>query len=84
MFPGLFNAKDSEGDEPKYEDEDEDDPNSYEESQQKSFNENYGLYHMIVKMADGDLMKVQQLYELPIVAIFNHLSYLSSGGYKKQ
>lgn len=39
---------------------------------------------MIVKVADGDLVKVQELYELPIVAIFNHLSYLSSGGYKKQ
>jgi len=39
---------------------------------------------MIVKVADGDLIKVQELYELPIVAIFNHLSYLSAGGYKKQ
>ena len=39
---------------------------------------------MIVKMADGDLVKVQQLYELPIVAIFNHLSYLTAGGHKKQ
>lgn len=84
MFPGLFNPKDSEGDESDYEEEDEDDPNSYEESQQKAFNESYGLYHMIVKMADGDLMKVQQLYELPIVAIFNHISYLTAGGYKKQ
>ena len=39
---------------------------------------------MIVKMAEGDLVKVQSLYELPIIAIFNHLSYLSAGGYKKQ
>jgi hypothetical protein len=38
---------------------------------------------MIVKLADGDLVKVQELYELPIIAIFNHLSYLTSGGYKK-
>jgi len=39
---------------------------------------------MLVKLSDGDLVKVQELYELPIVAIFNHLSYLGSGGYKKQ
>ena len=38
---------------------------------------------MIVKMADGDLVKVQQLYELPIVGIFNHLVYLQAGGHKK-
>ena len=38
---------------------------------------------MIVKMADGDLVKVQQLYELPIIAIFNHLVYLQAGGHKK-
>jgi hypothetical protein len=37
-----------------------------------------------VKLADGDLVKLQELYELPIVAIFNHLIYLNAGGYKKQ
>jgi len=38
---------------------------------------------MMVKVSDGDLIKLQELYEMPIVAIFNHLSYLNSGGYKK-
>lgn len=38
---------------------------------------------MIVKLADGDLVRVQELFELPIMAIFNHISYLTSGGYKK-
>jgi hypothetical protein len=28
-------------------------------------------------------MKVQELYELPIMAVLNHISYLNSGGYKK-
>lgn len=39
---------------------------------------------MMVKLADGNLVYLQELYELPIIAIFNHLSYLTSGGYKKQ
>lgn len=39
---------------------------------------------MIVKLAGGDLVALQQLYELPIVGIFNHIVYLNSGGYKKQ
>jgi hypothetical protein len=38
---------------------------------------------MLVKLSDGDLVKLQSLYELPVVAIFNHISYLSSGGWKK-
>lgn len=33
---------------------------------------------MLVKVAEEDLVKVQQLYDLPIVAIFNHLSYKMS------
>jgi hypothetical protein len=33
---------------------------------------------MLVRTADNDLVKVQQLYELSIVAIFNHLSYKMS------
>ena len=38
---------------------------------------------MMFKVADGDLVKLQQLYELPIIAIFNHLAYLNSGGFRK-
>jgi hypothetical protein len=38
---------------------------------------------MIVKLADGDLMQVQQLYELPIIAVLNHIAYMASGGYRK-
>lgn len=37
---------------------------------------------MIARLADGDLIKIQQLYELPIKSIFNHLSYVLSGGVK--
>lgn len=35
---------------------------------------------MIARLADGDLLKIQEYYELPIKAIFNHLSYQMSGG----
>jgi hypothetical protein len=35
---------------------------------------------MISRLADGDLMKIQSLYELPVMAVLNHVSYLSSGG----
>lgn len=35
---------------------------------------------MIAKLADGDLLKMQSYYELPIISIFNHLSYQLSGG----
>ena len=59
-------------------DEDDSSPGSYEESKAASFQKNWGLYDMMVKTADGDLVKVQQLYELPVVAIFNHLSYKMS------
>jgi hypothetical protein len=38
---------------------------------------------MISKLSDGDLMKIQQIYELPIMAVLNHVSYLSSGGNKR-
>lgn len=38
---------------------------------------------MIVKLADGDIVRVQQIYELPIMAVLNHISYLTSGGYRK-
>jgi hypothetical protein len=38
---------------------------------------------MIVKLADADLIKVQELYELPVMAVLNHIGYLISGGYKK-
>ena len=37
---------------------------------------------MIARLADGDLLRMQQLYEVPIKAIFNHLSYQISGGIK--
>ena len=37
---------------------------------------------MIARLADGDLLKIQEYYELPIKAIFNHLSYQMSGGVK--
>jgi hypothetical protein len=38
---------------------------------------------MFVRMADGDIVKLQEIYELPVIAVFNHLSYLMSGGFKK-
>jgi hypothetical protein len=38
---------------------------------------------MIVKLADGDLMRVQSLYELPVMAVLNHIAYLTSGGFRK-
>lgn len=41
----------------------------------KKFNKDWGWYHMISKIADGDLLKIQELYKLPIRAVLNHLSY---------
>lgn len=37
---------------------------------------------MMAALADGDLLKIQRYYELPIISIFNHLSYQMSGGIK--
>ena len=37
---------------------------------------------MIALLADGDLIKIQSYYELPIKSVFNHLSYQMSGGVK--
>ena len=56
---------------------------SYEEAKANAFNKRWGLYHMIVKLADGDLMSIQSLYELPIVAVLNHVAYLAAGGFRK-
>ena len=79
-FSNLFGGGFEDQGEP---DDYDDDPNSYEEARANAFNKRWGLYHMIVKLADGDLVRVQELFELPIMAIFNHISYLTSGGYKK-
>lgn len=46
------------------------------------FHKDFGLYHMLAKIADGDYLKIQELYKEPIKAIFNHLSYISAGGVK--
>lgn len=46
------------------------------------FNRDFGLYHMLAKLADGDYLKIQELYKEPIKSIFNHLVYISSGGVK--
>jgi hypothetical protein len=43
----------------------------------------WGMYDIIVRVCDGDIMKIQSVYELPIVAVLNHISYIESGGYKK-
>lgn len=48
----------------------------------RAFQRNWGMYDMIAKLADGDLIKIQSYYDLPIKAIFNHLSYQMSGGVK--
>jgi hypothetical protein len=37
---------------------------------------------MIALLADGDLLKIQTYYDVPIKAVFNHLSYQLSGGIK--
>lgn len=37
---------------------------------------------MIARLADGNLLQMQGYYELPIISIFNHLSYQMSGGIK--
>lgn len=35
---------------------------------------------MIARLAEGDLLKQQQYYKLPIKSVLNHLSYQMSGG----
>ena len=37
---------------------------------------------MIANLANGDLLKIQEYYKLPIKAVLNHLSYQMSGGVK--
>ena len=37
---------------------------------------------MIANLANGDLLKIQEYYKLPIKAILNHLAYQMSGGVK--
>jgi len=37
---------------------------------------------MLARLSDGDLIKIQQYYDIPIKAVFNHLSYQMSGGIK--
>jgi len=37
---------------------------------------------MLARLADGDLLKIQEYYKLPIKSVFNHLSYQVSGGIK--
>lgn len=49
---------------------------TYEESKALAFQKRWGLYDQIVLLANGDLLKVQELFELTIITIFNHLSYL--------
>lgn len=39
---------------------------------------------MIARIADGDFIKIQQLYEYPIKALFNHLAYQIAGGLRTQ
>jgi len=73
-FPGLFDSGSGEA-EP---DDWDDDPNSYEEAKIQAFQKNWGLYHQIVKLADDDILRVQQIFELPIVSVLNHISYLIS------
>jgi len=62
--------------------EDESDPNTYEDAKRIAFQKNWGLYDMLARLADGDLLKIQSYYDLPIKSIFNHLSYQLSGGVK--
>jgi hypothetical protein len=62
--------------------EDDADPTSYEEAKAAKFQKDWGLYHMIAVLAEGSLVEMQKYFELPIISIFNHLSYQLSGGVK--
>lgn len=84
MFNGIFAERpegESEGNTDF--DEDEEDPNSYEDTQRQAFQKQWGLYDMINKLCDGDLLKIQQMYELPVASLFAHLAYLQASGWKK-
>lgn len=77
-FSGLFGGSTESNGEEDY--EEEDDPNTYESKKAAAFQKKWGIYDLIARLAEGDLLKIQQYYELPIKAIFNHLSYQLSGG----
>lgn len=79
-FSGLFNGRREGEDGEDY--EEDDNPESYEEKKAQAFQKKWGIYDIIARLAEGDLLKIQQYYELPIKAIFNHLSYQLSGGVK--
>lgn len=38
------------------------------------------MYDMIARLAEGDLLKIQSYYDIPIRGIFNHLAYQLAGG----
>ena len=78
-YVGLFGGRveedsntSEEGDEDP---EEESSPETYKEKQIAQFNKHWMWYDMISNLAEGDLLKIQEYYELPIKAILNHLSW---------
>ena len=79
-FSGLFNGTRETTEQEEEDYEDEDNPTSYEEKKKEQFQRTWGWYDMIARLAEGDLLKQQQYYKLPIKSVLNHLSYQMSGG----
>lgn len=43
-----------------------------------NFQKRFGLYHMLSKLVSDDPIKIQSLYELGIISLLNHISYMES------
>jgi hypothetical protein len=43
-----------------------------------NFQKRFGLYDMLSKLVDDDPIKIQSLYELGVISLLNHISYLAS------
>jgi hypothetical protein len=58
--------------------EETDDPISFEEKQQDQFNRQWSWYHIISLQVDDDPLKIEQMWQMSLKSLLNHLSYKMS------
>ena len=75
LFGGGSEDSNKEREEGSYEEEESDNPESFEEKQVSEFNKTWWLYDMVFIVADEDFTKMEQIWEMPYKGFLNHLSY---------
>lgn len=84
-FAGLFNQPEDRTAEEIEEDlEEESNPQTYQEKQIEQYNRTWGFYAMLNDLADGDYLKIQELYKQSYIGILNHLSFIKSSKHIKK